>query len=70
MNYMYMEEIISKDPTVKKVETIDYWTNLVLTYARIYLSAHPAETIEPLKYIQTVRRGVNRGSYMYLLEEV
>lgn len=33
MNYMYMEEIISKDPTVKKVETIEHWTNLVLTYA-------------------------------------
>lgn len=45
--------------------------NAVLhTYATVYLSAHPAETIELLKYIQTVRIGVNRGSYMYILKEV
>lgn len=45
--------------------------NAVLhTYATVYLNAHPAETIELLKYIQTVRIGVNRGSYMYILKEV
>lgn len=48
--------------------------NAVLhTYATVYLSAHPAETIELLKYrmyIQTVRIGVNRGNYMYILKEV
>lgn len=44
--------------------------NAVLhTYATVYLSAHPAETIELLKYIQTGKI-VNRGSYMYILKEV
>lgn len=43
---------------------------LLHTYARVYLSAHPAGTIELLKYIQTVGMGVNRGSYMYILKEV
>ena len=33
----------------------------MLIFAAIYLQAHPAKTIELIKYIQTVRMGANRG---------
>lgn len=55
-------EIISKDANPKKIETIEQWTDLMLIYASVYLSAHPAKTLDLLKYIQTVRMGVNRGA--------
>ena len=34
----------------------------MLTFESVYLSAHPAKTLEMLKYIQTVRMGVSRGA--------
>lgn len=58
-----MGEIISKDAYVKNVETTEQWNDLMLTYASVYLSAHPAKTIELLKYIQTDKMGVNRVVY-------
>jgi hypothetical protein len=57
-----MGEIVAKDNFTPKVETIEQWTDLMHTYAMVYLSAHPSKTVEMLKYIQTVRMGVNRGA--------
>ncbi|XP_062617594.1 uncharacterized protein LOC134279254 [Saccostrea cucullata] len=57
-----MGEIISKDLNSKKVENIEQWTDLMLIFASVYLSAHPAKTLDLFKYIQTVRMGVSRGA--------
>ncbi|XP_062576491.1 uncharacterized protein LOC134238373 [Saccostrea cucullata] len=57
-----MGEIIYKDANPKKVENIEQWTDLMLIFASVYLSAHPAKTLDLLKYIQTVRMGVSRGA--------
>lgn len=57
-----MGEIISKDANPKKVDTIEQWTDLMFIFAGIYLSGHPAKSIELLKYMQCVRMGANRGA--------
>lgn len=41
-----MGEIVSKDTNPKKVETIPQWTDLMLIYGRVYLSAHSAKTVD------------------------
>ena len=54
-------EIVTKDTSPKRIESIEKWTDVMLIFAAIYLQAHPAKTIELIKYIQTVRMGANRA---------
>lgn len=54
-------EIITKE-NVKKVDSIEKWTDAMHIFASINLSAHPSKSAELLKYIHTVRLGVARGS--------
>ncbi|XP_056003510.1 uncharacterized protein LOC125663021 [Ostrea edulis] len=54
-------EIVTRDSTPKRIESIEKWTDVMLNFAAIYLKEHPAKNIDLLKYIQTVRMGAGRG---------
>ena len=54
-------EIVTKDTSPQRKESIEKWTDVMLIFVAKYLQAHPAKTTELMKYIQTVRMGANRG---------
>ena len=58
---------ISKDgqltlapPAIKKIVTIEEWTDAFLIFASIYLKVHPAESTNILKYMSVIRGAAKR----------
>lgn len=49
--------IVKSQSSTKKVTTIETWTDAMLVFTSVYLSAHPERTQDILKYINTVRLG-------------
>ena len=54
-------EIQTADKSTKKITSIEQWTDAFIVYASIYLAAHPAKTLDMLKYLNDVRLAASRS---------
>ena len=50
-------QLVAQPKSVRKIASIDNWTEAFLIFASIYLEAHPDKTQQILKYMNDIRLG-------------
>lgn len=54
-------ELQTSEKNSKKINNIEQWTDAFIIFCSIYLEAHPAKTLEILKYMNDVRLAASRS---------
>lgn len=54
-------ELQTSEKNSKKINNIEQWTDAFIIFCSIYLQAHPAKTLEILKYMKDIRLAASRS---------
>ena len=55
-----MGEIVAKEKPTTKIFNIEQWTNAFLVFSAVYITAHPAQAGDLIKYMHNIRLGAER----------